>query len=110
MHLLIDIANVEVGELTTQRCREFLVEMPDAIAMTRIRGPMVVVTHSSIMGFVVIAESHVSVHVNRATGAAFVDIFSCKAFDEAVALDLTCTFLGGQATSRVLDRGLEYLG
>jgi len=62
----------------------FLNILPDKIGMTKITQPYVfpysgkIPEDKDITGFVVIAESHLSIHTFVDKGYAFVDLFSCK--------------------------------
>lgn len=63
----------------------FLEKIPKAIGMTPIAPPRVIrsTTPDGVVyrdGMAVIAESHITIHVDD-SGAYFFDIFSCKAFD-----------------------------
>ena len=40
-----------------------------------------------ISGFVIIAESHVSIHTYPETNKLFMDLFSCKAFDSELLIN-----------------------
>src|SRR5574341_2377689 len=48
--------------------------------MTLVSGPMIASAGDKVMGIAILAESHCSIHVNRATDVAHVDLFSCKKF------------------------------
>ena len=59
-------------------------------------------------GFVLIAESHISVHTFPDRGYLNVDIFSCKPFDAELAVnELVGRFGIMEVRMQVLDRGLE---
>lgn len=92
MHLAIDAYGVDGGVLADEGVvADFLASCPDAIGMTRIMEPQVYTYRGreprdwGVSGFVLIAESHVSVHTFPERGYLSVDIFSCKDFDRAVA-------------------------
>jgi len=62
-----------------------------------------------ISGFVLIAESHLSIHTFPARGLVWADIFSCKGFDaERVVERVKSTFGLGDTRLHLLERGLEY--
>ena len=70
--------------------RRLLNELPDHISMTKIHDPHVIYypgggeesfDKGGVSGFVLIAESHIAIHTFVDQAFAFVDIFSCKAFD-----------------------------
>ena len=69
MHLVIDGHGCDAEQLSDQeRVRRFLDEFPDRIGMTKIAVPAVHLYHGpvpedwGVSGFVIIAESHISVH------------------------------------------------
>lgn len=124
MHLLLE------GDLSSPPLREWglrrwLSQMPRQIGMTKIRGPFVQAIPRGLSGLVVIAESHISVHLlyegmeevaepnvgmlRLPRPYGYVDIFSCKGFDAAAVEALVATGLRMQVRSRrVIPRGLEY--
>ena len=60
-------------------------------------------------GFVLIAESHISVHTFPRRRYINIDVFSCMEFDASKALnELRATFSLETVRSWTLDRGLEY--
>jgi S-adenosylmethionine decarboxylase len=62
-----------------------------------------------VSGFVLIAESHIAVHTFPQHQQVWVDIFSCKGFDELPAIDRIVEAFGLQDTRiHKLERGLEY--
>ena len=62
-----------------------------------------------ISGFVLIAESHISIHTFPEKNFVSVDIFSCKAFDADFATQyLQKAFGMEKVESNVLDRGTEF--
>ena len=117
MHLIIDGFGAD-GNLMwdTARLRAFLDDYPANLGMTRITEPEVLEYHgpnpadSGISGFVIIAESHISVHTFPHRDYVNIDIFSCKSFDHEQALcDARALFGLRQVKSWLLDRGLEWL-
>src|SRR5213593_4777174 len=62
-----------------------------------------------ISGFVLIAESHISIHTFPEKTFVSVDIFSCKPFDADFASQyLQSAFEIAKVESKVLDRGTEF--
>jgi S-adenosylmethionine decarboxylase len=62
-----------------------------------------------VSGFVLIAESHIAIHTFPEHGQVWVDIFSCKGFDEIPAIDkIVEAFELGDTRINKLQRGLEY--
>lgn len=90
-------------------------ELPPKIRMTRIMPPYVFKYSGlkpedwGISGFVLIAESHISIHTFPEKGFVSVDIFSCKSFE----VDLAKAYLENafgitKVEANVLDRGTEF--
>ena len=95
--------------------RNLLDRYPDDIGMTKITAPHCFEYHGEkpedwgVSGFVIIAESHIAVHTFPDHGQVWVDIFSCKGFDETPAIDLIVDAFELQSTRiHKLERGLEY--
>ena len=117
MHLIIDGFGGDASMMwDTARLREFLDEYPANLGMTKITEPEVLEYHgpnpsdNGISGFVIIAESHISVHTFPHRDYVNIDVFSCKSFDHEQALaDARALFALGQVKTWVLDRGLEWL-
>jgi len=93
----------------------FLNKYPDDIEMTKIMPPYVFKYYApdpedwGISGFVIIAESHISIHTFPEKRFLSVDIFSCKPFDVDKAIqDITEMFEIQKSEIRLLDRGLEF--
>jgi S-adenosylmethionine decarboxylase len=62
-----------------------------------------------VTGFVIIAESHISVHTFPDHGYVWVDVFSCKEFEAPNALEKVVEAFGLTSfTEHILERGLEY--
>lgn len=116
MHVTIDGFGGNPEQLASvELVRELLDRYPDEIGMTKISEPHVFEYHGvkdddwGVSGFVLIAESHIAIHTFPQHEQVWVDIFSCKGFDETPAIDrIVETF--GLETTRInrLERGLEY--
>ena len=116
MHLVIDGYGGDVEKMWDQQLvRDFLDQFPSKLAMTPITEPQVLkytgdnVEDAGVSGFVIIAESHISIHTFPHRQYVNIDIFSCKSFDYQRALaeakqlfDLT------DVKTWLLDRGLEW--
>ena len=93
----------------------FLERLPDQIGMTRIMPPYVF-RHDAqdprmagLSGFVLIAESHISVHAFPARRYVNVDVFSCEPFDvELVLVGVKRAFAPRRSEWKLFDRGLEF--
>ncbi|MBI4200229.1 MAG: S-adenosylmethionine decarboxylase [Chloroflexi bacterium] len=116
MHLIIDGYEADVAKLENEEfVYQFLDDCPEAIGMTKITSPHVYVYQGpkpeddGLSGFVLIAESHISVHTFPRRRYVNIDVFSCKEFDAQRALrEIRETFSLGKVRSWVLERGLEY--
>jgi S-adenosylmethionine decarboxylase len=93
----------------------FLSEYPAKIEMTKIMPPYVFRYDArkpedwGISGFVLIAESHISIHTFPEKNYLSLDIFSCKEFDSKRAISYVKKLFGVQKSEvKLLDRGLEF--
>jgi len=117
MHLVIDGYRGDSGRMwDADLIRQFLYDLPDTMGMTRITEPSVLEYHapksedSGISGFVIIAESHISVHTFPRRDHVNVDIFSCQPFDSDLALSrVKALFALEEVETWHLERGLEWL-
>lgn len=117
MHLVIDGYRGDTSKMwDKQRLEAFLLETPATLGMTRITEPKVLEydapkpEDSGISGFVIIAESHISVHTFPHKDYVNIDIFSCRSFDQEGALANARELFDLEETQTwVLDRGLEWL-
>jgi S-adenosylmethionine decarboxylase len=90
-------------------------QLPEQIGMTRIMPPYVF-RHDALdprfagnSGFVLIAESHISVHAFPARRFVNVDVFSCEGFDVRIVLAaLKRAFAPRRSEWMLLDRGTEF--
>ena len=116
MHLTVDGYGGSAEALADKRViRAFLESYPDRIGMTRIAPPHITAYEadnpedSGISGFVLIAESHISIHTFPRRRFAWVDVFSCKGFESQPALDfISHTFQLERMETRMLERGFEF--
>ena len=116
MHLVVDGYGSDSEKLKdADLVRRFLDEHPSKIGMTKISEPQVYTYRGrtpedwGVSGFVLIAESHISVHTFPDRAYVNIDVFSCKEFDVAQTLrDLRETFSLHSVRDRTLERGLEY--
>ncbi|TET38635.1 MAG: S-adenosylmethionine decarboxylase proenzyme [Dehalococcoidia bacterium] len=116
MHLIIDGfgGNPRILE-SEELIYQVLDHYPSRIGMTKIAPPYVFRYLGSkpedwgISGFVLIAESHISIHTFPERCLVNIDVFSCKDFDsEQVIKDIQAKFELTELRSYLLDRGLEY--
>ncbi len=116
MHLIIDGYG---GDYKKMQDVEFISEIldvyPERIGMTKISSPQVskyIGTKPEdwgVSGFVLIAESHISIHTFPEKFYINIDIFSCKEFDADWAIkEFKQKFGLAEVRSYILNRGLEY--
>jgi len=116
-HLTLDLSECNPRKLSDLSfIYNLLDELPDVISMHKITAPYTFIyrphdnpTEWGISGFVIIAESHVSIHTFPDRGHAFVDIFSCKQFDLNKAMNYVVSNLEARRADKKLSaRGKEY--
>ena len=90
-------------------------ELPNIIGMTKMTLPYVVPWKDKwaevpgISGFVMIAESHISIHTFPEDDYVFIDIFSCKGFDTDIAIKYFKKLFGiRKMTLNLVKRGLDF--
>lgn len=116
MHLVVDGYGADPEKLKdADLILKFLDEYPSAIGMTKVVPPQVYTYHGQtpedwgVSGFVIIAESHISIHTFPDRGYVNIDIFSCKEFDPTSSLDdVKETFSMSEVKVWTLERGLEF--
>ena len=115
-HLMVDILEADrraLGDLS--KVSRFLDELPDKIGMKKLTPPIVFPYHpegdpmdpeAGITGFIVIAESHISIHTYPHQGRAYFDAFSCRPFKPAQVLELLLReFIVTRYDSNLVKRG-----
>ena len=116
MHLVVDGYGADPKKLQDEDLvYRFLDEYPDAIGMTKMIPPQVYTYRGrtpedwGLSGFVLIAESHISVHTFPDRRYVNIDVFSCKEFDPTSSLrDVEETFSLPQVRVWTLERGVEH--
>ena len=116
LHLMLDGYGCDPVRLESEDfVLGFLDEFPKNIGMTKLMSPYVSryegaeEKHLGLSGFVLIAESHVSIHTFPEEGCVSIDVFSCKSFDTAAAEREIVRRFGIRRIERnILDRGVEY--
>ena len=116
-HLTLDLSECNPRKLSDlSYIYNLLDELPDVIGMHKITVPYTFIYRPreepgewGISGFVIIAESHISIHTFPDRGHAFVDIFSCKQFDIHKAMNYVVASLEARRADKKLSgRGKEY--
>jgi S-adenosylmethionine decarboxylase len=116
MHLIIDGYGSERQKLQDEKLiHQILDSYPTQIGMNKISPPQVTRYIGSkpedwgISGFVLIAESHISIHTFPERSYINIDVFSCKEFNAEQAIRDFQQQLGlTEVKSFVLNRGLSY--
>ena len=87
-HLIIDAFGCNSDKLNNKNLiKIFLLELAKKIKMNVIKGPVVInynpkaKLERGITGFVILAESHISIHTYPEKNYFNTDIFSCNEFD-----------------------------
>ena len=117
MHLLLDGYGTDSKKLQDEDLLyRFLEEYPAAIGMTKMIPPQVYTYRGrkledwGLSGFVLIAESHISVHTFPDRHYINIDIFSCKQFDAESSLrSVEEIFSLTEVKVWTLERGVEYM-
>lgn len=113
-HLMLRIANIEKRE--SLACQEvvhaFLLELVKKIGMRVLVGPLCGEEisdcgKSGCSGVIILYESHAAIHTYSEIGEAFIDIFSCRIFDNHQVFDTLSNFFGSFniIEKTVLERG-----
>lgn len=116
LHLMVDGYGCDPSRLDDEEfISRFLSEFPEDIGMTKLMSPYVIGYESTdretcgLSGFVLIAESHVSIHTFPSEGYVSIDVFSCKPFDtRAAETEIVRRFGITRLEHNILDRGIEY--
>src|SRR5574341_1333115 len=94
MHVIIDGFGGDPEQLSDANVvRVILDQYPEMTGMTKITQPTVLPYNGTkpedwgVSGFVMIAESHISVHTFPERRLVWADIFSCKDFDASAVLE-----------------------
>jgi deoxyhypusine synthase len=112
-HLILDVFEADPEILKSKsKVKEFLEKIPKLIDMTPLTSPKVLFHEaqdpldSGVTGFIVIAESHISVHTYPKREFASIDIFSCREFDTEKAVKFSKDFYDAlRVERRTLYRG-----
>ena len=117
MHLAIDGYGADPAKLSDEALvYRFLDEYPSVIGMTKVAPPQVycytgkVPADWGVSGFVIIAESHISVHTFPDKEYLNIDIFSCNDFDVSASLDEVKAAFGvkGEVKTWTMHRSFDH--
>jgi S-adenosylmethionine decarboxylase len=115
-HLTVDARGCDRTTLVNEQfVYNILDQLPAQLDMTKMIDPVVKVWKDKfaetpgVSGFVMIAESHISIHTFPDFDYVFMDIFSCRAFDVEKTKQLVMdAFKAQHATCTVVERGLDF--
>ncbi|MBI3036576.1 adenosylmethionine decarboxylase [Candidatus Woesearchaeota archaeon] len=118
-HLTLDLYGCDKDKLNDHGyVYEMLNEMPEMLGMHKFSAPQLTkipvqpnsFDKGGLTGFVILVESHLSIHTFPADGFASFDIFSCKYFSEDSAMKYLMEKLGAEKVEvNRLERGREYV-
>ena len=117
LHVTIDASQCNRRKLeSVTLVYDVLNRLPEKIGMTKMTLPYVVKWMDKfasgtegVSGFVMIAESHISIHTFPDQDYVFMDIFSCRNFNAETAIDyLLKAFEAKKHKSTVVKRGLDF--
>ena len=118
-HLTLDIYGCNPEKLSDDKfIYNLLDELPELIGMHKISKPNVTFFSGNpnsfdkggVSAFVLITESHITIHTFIADGFASVDIFSCNQFDVDKATRHLMEKLEGNKVERnFIERGKEFV-
>ncbi len=115
MHLLVDAVECNSKQLKDADIwYDVLDELTNILSMRKMMDPYIIRFKdekgkpAGVTGFVVIAESHLSVHTYPETGYFAMDLFSCKPFDVEKALAYLNKKLGNvEMNIKIEPRGMD---
>ncbi len=112
-HLIIDAYGINREKLEdTRAIGKLLGSLPKKFKMRPLRRPMVAKVSSDnyhdwgISGFVMLYESHISLHTWPGEGYLAMDIYSCKDFNDKEAVKYLKKYWNcGKITAKAITRG-----
>jgi S-adenosylmethionine decarboxylase len=119
-HMTIDLYGCKVEQLSSmEECYSLLENLVKELEMTNLIAPYLVRSNGNedrggkdpggVTGYVIIAESHISVHTFTRRKFASMDLYSCKPFDYDKALAYVKKHFGTEDVEvHRLDRGTRY--
>ncbi len=94
LHLTLDLYSCPENLLDDMKiCYKAMDELPVLLGMRKLIPPYVISAEANnkkdpggFSGFVIIAESHISIHTFTKRGFVSIDLYSCKDFDTDMAI------------------------
>ena len=118
-HLTLDLYGCDKDSLNDhEKIYKLLDELPGMIGMHKFSDPNVTqipkmensFDQGGVTGFVILVESHITIHTFPADQFASIDIFSCKKFDAKFASEYLVGFFSAEKAERnVKRRGREFV-
>ena len=116
-HLTLDLYECPIETLNNMTTvYDSMLNLPKKINMHVLTHPYVVNADANVVkdpggysGFIIIQESHISVHTFTKRGFVSIDVYSCKPFDrEAAKQHFIEIYKPKQVEEHFVDRGLYY--
>ncbi|MCF7861729.1 adenosylmethionine decarboxylase [Candidatus Woesearchaeota archaeon] len=115
-HLTLDLKGCNVKKLVDEEfVKKLLEELPAHIGLKTISEPKVMTyldkfaSTPGVTGFIVLAESHFSIHTFPDSKYVFVDVFSCREYGYQEARDIIIkAFEAESYDENVIKRGLDF--
>ena len=119
-HLMLDLYGCDINALSSmEKCYYTLDMLPSILKMNKLTLPYIVSASSNeekggkdpggYTGFVIIAESHISLHTFVKRGFVSIDVYSCLEFDKSSAIDfLKEIFKPKDIEENFVKRGTRY--
>ena len=119
-HLMLDLYGCDINALSSmEKCYYTLDMLPSILKMNKLTPPYIVSASSNeekggkdpggYTGFVIIAESHISLHTFVKRGFVSIDVYSCLEFDKSSAIDfLKEIFKPKDIEENFVKRGTRY--
>jgi len=112
-HLTLDCYRCSKEKLgNVDFIKSILEDLPEKLGLSKLSKPIVNFYNKptpGISGFIIISESHISIHTFVEEQFAAVDIFSCKEFDVDKAVEyLTKAFEPKSVEKKFMERGTHY--
>lgn len=107
LHCTWDVYNADVQKLSyVPYIREVLHKVVDELKLTKIQEAFKQFDPIGVTGFILLEESHISIHTWPEHNYAAIDVFSCNDFDVTVVKNLLSTLLiSDRIEINVLKRG-----
>lgn len=117
LHLMLDMYNCSPASLNDKSLVLTLLDtLPERLGMKKLTSPVVVFTEGNNIkdpggwsGFVMIQESHISIHTFIKRRFVSIDVYSCKQFNTALTIDFfKHTFHTHDVDTSIEVRGKKY--